>query len=96
MNGHRNGIRTYISSETATQQLPIGILLIIVILQNRAQEHNSVSVAVIITSGAKIMSKRLQSEDRISPDVMLASNGLLMFTYLIPSVAHHAYSTYLV
>lgn len=69
--------------------------MVIVIPQNRGKEDN-ISVAVIIVSEAEIMSKRLQSEDRISPDVILVSIGLLMFTYSIPSVAHYAYSSNLV
>lgn len=80
----------------ATQTLAISILLVNVVPQHRGKEENNISVIVIIASEAEIMSKRRQSEDRISPDVMLVSNGLLMFTYSMPSVAYCAYSTYLV
>lgn len=79
----------------ATQQLATGILLVTVVSQHRGKEENNISVVVIIASEAEIMSTRLQSEDRLSPHVMLVSNGLLMFTYSIPSVAYCAYSTYL-
>lgn len=80
------------SGQMAGQQLVIVILLVIVVLQNGGKENN-ITVAVMRVSGAEIMSKRLQSENRISPDATLISNRLLLFTYSTPSAASPACST---
>lgn len=69
--------------------------MVAVISQHKEEDENIISYVLSIVTEVGNKSKRLQSENRISPDVMLVSDGLLMFTILIRSVACCAYSTYL-